>query len=230
MDALTTLIQEDATQSMPPFDLWLRGRDDIFTWWFGPGIGCRGSRLVPTVAANGSPAFGQYKPRRRRWLRAVGAPGDRDLGRADRRAHVLPRHERRCSRSSGCPSGSTPSRLVRQHVAQAHEGDELEQLGATRRGGAPRSGGPRGELEPRERVHGHGVGLDPGHLAVGDAGAAPSRRPQTRSHSPGRSARAIGPSIAKVIVLAPGEVITIRPVAPVELIAGRPMSSAPGPV
>src|SRR5881397_75654 len=62
MDALTSLIQEDATQSMPPFDLWLRGRDDIFAWWFGPGIGCRGSRVVPTVAANGSPAFGQYKP------------------------------------------------------------------------------------------------------------------------------------------------------------------------
>ena len=62
MDALTSLIHEDATQSMPPFDLWLRGRDDIFTWWFGPGIGCRGSRVIPTVAANGSPAFGQYKP------------------------------------------------------------------------------------------------------------------------------------------------------------------------
>jgi RNA polymerase sigma-70 factor, ECF subfamily len=62
IDALTSLIQEDATQSMPPFDLWLRGRDDILTWWFGPGIGCRGSRLVPTVAANGSPAYGQYKP------------------------------------------------------------------------------------------------------------------------------------------------------------------------
>jgi RNA polymerase sigma-70 factor (ECF subfamily) len=62
MEALTSLIQEDATQSMPPFDLWLRGRDDIFTWWFGPGIGCKGSRVVPTVAANGSPAFGQYKP------------------------------------------------------------------------------------------------------------------------------------------------------------------------
>jgi RNA polymerase sigma-70 factor (ECF subfamily) len=27
----------------------------------GQGIGCRGSRLVPTVA-NGSPAFGQYRP------------------------------------------------------------------------------------------------------------------------------------------------------------------------
>jgi len=62
MEALTSLIQEDATQSMPPYDLWLRGRDDIFEWWFGPGIGCRGSRVIATVTANGSPAFGQYKP------------------------------------------------------------------------------------------------------------------------------------------------------------------------
>ena len=62
MEALTSLIQEDATQSMPPFDLWLRGREDILTWWYGPGIGCRGSRVIPTVGANGSPAFGQYKP------------------------------------------------------------------------------------------------------------------------------------------------------------------------
>jgi RNA polymerase sigma-70 factor (ECF subfamily) len=62
IDALTTLIHEDATQSMPPFDLWLSGRDDIFTWWLGPGIGCKGSRVIPTVSANGSPAFGQYKP------------------------------------------------------------------------------------------------------------------------------------------------------------------------
>ena len=62
IEALTSLIQEDATQSMPPYDLWLRGRDDILAWWFGPGIGCRGSRMIPTVTANGSPAFGQYKP------------------------------------------------------------------------------------------------------------------------------------------------------------------------
>ncbi|HET8607184.1 MAG TPA: sigma-70 family RNA polymerase sigma factor [Gaiellaceae bacterium] len=62
LDALTALIREDAVQSMPPYDLWLRGRDDIFTWWFGPGIGCRGSRVVPAGSANGSPAFGQYKP------------------------------------------------------------------------------------------------------------------------------------------------------------------------
>jgi RNA polymerase sigma-70 factor, ECF subfamily len=62
MDALTSLIHEDATQSMPPFDLWLSGRDDILSWWVGPGAACRGSRVVPTVAANGAPAFGQYKP------------------------------------------------------------------------------------------------------------------------------------------------------------------------
>jgi RNA polymerase sigma-70 factor, ECF subfamily len=62
MDALTSLIHEDATQSMPPYELWLRGRDDIFGWWVGSGAGCRGSRVIPTVAANGSPAFGQYKP------------------------------------------------------------------------------------------------------------------------------------------------------------------------
>ena len=62
MEALTALIREDATQSMPPFDLWLAGRDDILTWWFGPGNGCRGSRVIPVRSANGAPAFGQYKP------------------------------------------------------------------------------------------------------------------------------------------------------------------------
>ena len=62
MEALTSLIHEDATQSMPPYDMWLAGRDDILAWWFGPGIGCRGSRVVPTRGRNGAPAFGQYKP------------------------------------------------------------------------------------------------------------------------------------------------------------------------
>jgi RNA polymerase sigma-70 factor (ECF subfamily) len=61
-DALTALIREDAIQSMPPFDLWLSGREDIFTWWEGPGIGCKDSRLLRAPAANGRVAFGQYKP------------------------------------------------------------------------------------------------------------------------------------------------------------------------
>jgi RNA polymerase sigma-70 factor (ECF subfamily) len=62
LEALTTLIRKDARQSMPPYDLWLAGRDDIFAWWWGPGIACRGSRLIATSGANGCPAFGQYKP------------------------------------------------------------------------------------------------------------------------------------------------------------------------
>ena len=61
MDALAAVVHEDATQSMPPYDLWLRGRDDVFAWWVGPGHECRGSVLVP-APANGMPAWGQYKP------------------------------------------------------------------------------------------------------------------------------------------------------------------------
>jgi RNA polymerase sigma-70 factor (ECF subfamily) len=61
MDALAALLHEDATMSMPPYALWLRGHDAIRAWMLGRGSACRGSRLVPTAAC-GSPAFGQYKP------------------------------------------------------------------------------------------------------------------------------------------------------------------------
>ena len=62
IDALTSLIKEDAKQSMPPYDMWLSGRDDILRWWYGPGIGCKGSRILRPESANGMPTFGQYKP------------------------------------------------------------------------------------------------------------------------------------------------------------------------
>jgi RNA polymerase sigma-70 factor (ECF subfamily) len=61
MDALTELIKEDATQSMPPYELWLSGRENILQWWTGPGAACRGSRMLPAGTANGMPAFGQYR-------------------------------------------------------------------------------------------------------------------------------------------------------------------------
>ena len=61
MDSLTSLLHEDASWNMPPYELWLRGHRDIRAWCLGTGIGCHGSRLVPTTA-NGSPAFGQYRP------------------------------------------------------------------------------------------------------------------------------------------------------------------------
>ena len=60
--ALTSLIREDASQSMPPYDMWLSGREDVLAWWFGPGIGCKGSRILRPESANGMPTFGQYKP------------------------------------------------------------------------------------------------------------------------------------------------------------------------
>jgi RNA polymerase sigma-70 factor (ECF subfamily) len=61
MDMLTSLLHQDASWNMPPYELWLQTHRDIVAWCLGPGIGCRGSRLFPMMA-NGSPAFGQYKP------------------------------------------------------------------------------------------------------------------------------------------------------------------------
>lgn len=61
LDALTAVLHDDATLSMPPYELWLRGHADIRAWLTGHGAGCRGSRLIP-VTANGCQAFGQYRP------------------------------------------------------------------------------------------------------------------------------------------------------------------------
>lgn len=60
VDALTSLLHHDATMCMPPYTLWLRGPQTIRSFWLGPGAGCQGSRLVE-VAANGAPAFAQYR-------------------------------------------------------------------------------------------------------------------------------------------------------------------------
>ena len=85
MDSLTSVLREDASWSMPPYELWLQTHDDVRRWCLGPGIGCRGSRLVP-VEANGMPAFGQYKPSDREgilepWaLQVVEVSGDRIAG------------------------------------------------------------------------------------------------------------------------------------------------------
>jgi RNA polymerase sigma-70 factor (ECF subfamily) len=60
IDGLVSLLHEDATLSMPPYNLWVQGRLEIGRWMLGPGAECAGSRLVAT-AANGAPAFGQYR-------------------------------------------------------------------------------------------------------------------------------------------------------------------------
>lgn len=60
MDALATLLHDDAIQTMPPYAMWLQGRDDLISWYVGPGAECEGSRLLPG-RANGCPAFAQYR-------------------------------------------------------------------------------------------------------------------------------------------------------------------------
>ncbi len=60
IDAFVSLLHEDATQNMPPYQMWLQGSADIGRWMLGPGSGCRGSRLVP-IEANGAPAFAHYR-------------------------------------------------------------------------------------------------------------------------------------------------------------------------
>ena len=60
VETLVSLIHEDATFSMPPFSLWLRGPQQAGAWYLGQGAGCRGSRLLAT-RGNGVAAFGAYK-------------------------------------------------------------------------------------------------------------------------------------------------------------------------
>jgi RNA polymerase sigma-70 factor (ECF subfamily) len=61
MDALVKLLREDATHNMPPYEMWLRGPDQMTSWMLGPGITCRGSRLLP-LHGNGAPGFAIYRP------------------------------------------------------------------------------------------------------------------------------------------------------------------------
>jgi len=63
ISALVALLRHDVVLSMPPYAIHLVGPDDLAAWFLGPGIGCRGGRLVP-VAANGTAAFGNYRCRR----------------------------------------------------------------------------------------------------------------------------------------------------------------------
>jgi RNA polymerase sigma-70 factor, ECF subfamily len=61
IEALVSLLHEDATMSMPPYELWLHGAAELRKWLQGAGAGCRGSRFAP-VEANGAPAFAQWRP------------------------------------------------------------------------------------------------------------------------------------------------------------------------
>jgi RNA polymerase sigma-70 factor (ECF subfamily) len=61
VDTLVSLLHEDAIQSMPPFEHWLRGAAEIGRWMLGQGIGCQGSRVLP-IKGNGLDGIGTYRP------------------------------------------------------------------------------------------------------------------------------------------------------------------------
>ncbi len=80
LKALVALLHEEATLSMPPLPLWLRGPGDILAWMSGTGSGCQGSHLIP-VSASGLPAFGQYRAGGVPWaLIVLELDGDRIAG------------------------------------------------------------------------------------------------------------------------------------------------------
>jgi RNA polymerase sigma-70 factor (ECF subfamily) len=84
VEELVSLLHDDAVMSMPPFPLWLQGADEIGRFFLGQGIGCQGSKLV-AVSANGTAAFGSYKPAedgtRRPWaIQVIEVSGDRIVG------------------------------------------------------------------------------------------------------------------------------------------------------
>jgi RNA polymerase sigma-70 factor (ECF subfamily) len=61
IDTFVSLLHEDASQHMPPYEMWLGSAQDIGRWMLGPGAACRGSRLLP-LRINGAPGLAQYRP------------------------------------------------------------------------------------------------------------------------------------------------------------------------
>src|SRR4029434_3909575 len=57
--ALVALLRDDVVLSMPPFDLWMRGAQELAGWFLGEGIVCQGGRLLP-IDVNGTAGFGNY--------------------------------------------------------------------------------------------------------------------------------------------------------------------------
>ena len=163
--------------------------------WPVRAVGCRGSRLVPTVA-NGMPAFGQYRPRPRRLRpRPVGADRAGDLSGPDRRRSTTSSTPPACSRSSGCrPAWGNASVSPSRPTSSSRSGPAPV---TTRPPAVP----PRGQAQPGQRLDRHHVGADhAGHVADHDAAGPRPRTSSARSaHRTGMSARVIVTPMAKEV-------------------------------
>ncbi|MGG1517001.1 sigma-70 family RNA polymerase sigma factor [Paenibacillus oryzisoli] len=60
--ALVALFHEEGQMSMPPFPMWICGKEDLFQFFTLTRWHCDGSRFLPTTVNGGYPALAQYMP------------------------------------------------------------------------------------------------------------------------------------------------------------------------
>ena len=178
IDALTALLHEDATQSMPPFDLWLQRPRRHLHVVVRAGHRLPGLARDPDGAANGSPAFGAVQ-------------AGRDGGGYEPWAlQVLEISRRRGSASSR--SSSTPSAVPALRAAAP--------VRRARRA-ARRSRAARRRRHASSNVE-HVLGLEPSQVL----GSARSRASGSTSSASSRPAgafvgRASASSSARIVLL-----------------------------
>lgn len=64
IDRLVALFHEEGCMSMPPFPMWIRGREDLAKFFSLTRWHCEGSRFIPVKVNGGYPALAQYMPSR----------------------------------------------------------------------------------------------------------------------------------------------------------------------
>jgi len=62
VQALVELFHEEGCMSMPPFPMWVRGKEDLFKFFSLTREHCLGSKFIPVTANGGYPALAQYMP------------------------------------------------------------------------------------------------------------------------------------------------------------------------
>ena len=209
LDSLVALLAEDVRQSMPPYELWLVGGEEIRAWMLGPGIACRG--FAPGADRGERCAGVRAVPAERpeRQLRAVVVARARDRRRRDRRAELLPRHR------DAVPAlrSARNTRVVATALSPAVTADDIGR-DPTGRSGSARSGArvaepdavpepAGGELHPGQGVDRHGVRRDePAHVAHHEIGAGRPRQGRGRARrAAATSTRSIRPSMRSTVVL-----------------------------
>lgn len=60
--ALVALFHEEGCMSMPPFEMWIRGKEELSAFYSLTRWHCEGSRFVPITVNGGYPALAQYMP------------------------------------------------------------------------------------------------------------------------------------------------------------------------